>query len=58
VVVGAAPVAYLAFSALVDPSSVALLVGTPAGQVCLALGIGLDVLAIVWMRRVVRDDAA
>jgi len=58
VVVGAAPVAYLAFSALVDPGSVAVLVGTPTGRVCLAIGIGLDALAIIWMRRVVRDDVA
>jgi tight adherence protein B len=58
IVVGAAPIAYLAFSALVDPSSVAVLVGTATGQVCLALGIGLDAFAIVWMRHVVRDDAA
>jgi tight adherence protein B len=58
VVVGAAPVAYLAFSALADPSSVAVLVGTTTGQVCLAIGIGLDVVAIIWMRHVVRDDAA
>lgn len=56
VVVGAAPAAYLAFSALVDPTSVAVLVGTPTGRGCLAIGLGLDALAIVWMRRVVRDD--
>lgn len=58
VVVGAAPLAYLAFSAVVDPSAVALLVGTSTGRVCLAIGIGLDTLAILWMCRIVRDDTA
>jgi tight adherence protein B len=55
-VVGAAPIGYLAFSALVDPSSVSVLVTSPAGRVCLAVGVVLDALAVVWMRRVVRDD--
>lgn len=58
VVVGGAPVAYLAFTALVDPASVQVLVATPAGRVCLGIGIGLDALAIVWMRHIVREDDA
>jgi tight adherence protein B len=58
VVVGAAPIAYLAFSALVDPGSVSVVLGTSAGRACLAIGIVLDALAIVWMRHVVRDDVA
>lgn len=55
-VVGVAPVAYLAFSAVVDPESVEVLVATGTGRVCLALGLALDGLAVVCMRRIVRDD--
>jgi tight adherence protein B len=57
VVVGGAPVAYLAVSAIVDPGSVAVLVGTGNGRVCLVLGLALEALALVWMRRLVRDEA-
>lgn len=53
VVVGAAPFAYLAFQAVTDPASAGVLVATPAGQMCLALGLGLEALALVWMRRIV-----
>lgn len=55
VVVGAAPVAFLAFETATDPASTATLVGTPAGQVCLLSGIGLEILAAVWMRHIVRS---
>ncbi len=57
-VVGGAPVAYLAFSAVVDPSSVELLVGTDVGRVCLLLGVGCEVLATLWMRRILRRGTA
>ena len=57
VVVGAAPIAYLAFSVIVDPASVSLLVGSAAGRVCLGLGLALDALGIAWMRRLVRNGA-
>jgi tight adherence protein B len=52
-VVGAAPLAYLAFEAMTDPSSVGVLVSTPAGQACLVVGLGLEALAALWMRRIV-----
>jgi tight adherence protein B len=58
VVVGGAPIAYLAFSAVIDPSSVDLLVGTDIGRVCLVLGLGCEVLAALWMRRILRRGAA
>lgn len=58
VVVGAAPVAFLAFETATDPGSVATLVGTPAGQVCLVAGIGLEAVAAVWMRHIVRTVEA
>ena len=57
IVVGVAPVGYLAFSSLVDPSSVTVLVGTGVGRVCLVLGLGLEGLAALWIRRIVRSEA-
>ena len=51
-VVGAAPLGYLAFSALVDPAAVTALVDTGVGRVCLVLGLGLEVLAGLWIRRI------
>jgi len=51
-VVGASPLAYLVFSALVDPASVSLLVRTGAGRLCLGLGLLLEVVAVLWMRRI------
>jgi tight adherence protein B len=55
VVVGAAPLGYLAFSVLVDPESMAALVGTPTGRVCLVLGLALELAAVAWMRRIVGE---
>ncbi len=52
-VVGTAPLAYLLFSALVDPATLAILVGTGVGRVCLLVGLALEVLAALWMRRIV-----
>ncbi|MEX1006487.1 MAG: type II secretion system F family protein [Acidimicrobiia bacterium] len=57
VVVGVAPIGYLAFSSLVDPSSVTVLVGTGLGRVCLVLGLGLEGIAALWIRRIVRSEA-
>lgn len=51
-VVGACPLVYLVFSALVDPGSVGLLVGTATGRVCLVLGLLLEAVAALWMRRI------
>ena len=51
-VVGASPLAYLVFSALVDPASVGLLVRTGAGRLCLGVGLLLEVVAVLWMRRI------
>jgi tight adherence protein B len=53
VVVGAAPLVYLLFSALVDPATLAVLVGTGAGRVCLLVGLALEALAALWMRHIV-----
>ena len=51
-VVGGAPIGYLAFSAAVDPSSVDALLTTGVGRVCLVAGIVCEVLAALWMRRI------
>jgi tight adherence protein B len=53
VVVGAAPLGYLAFSALVDPGAVDALLGTGLGRVCLVVGLGLEGLAALWIRHIV-----
>jgi tight adherence protein B len=55
VVVGAAPVGYLAFSALVDPGAVTALVDTGVGRACLVVGLGLEALAGLWIRRILRS---
>jgi tight adherence protein B len=52
VVVGASPLVYLVFSALVDPASVGQLVGTGFGRVCLVLGLALEAAAALWMRHI------
>jgi tight adherence protein B len=57
VVVGAAPVGYLCFAGLVDPESVGALVTTGVGRVCLVVGLGLECLAALWIRRIVRSEA-
>jgi tight adherence protein B len=55
VVVGAAPLGYLAFSALVDPAAVTALIDTAVGRVCLVAGLGLEALAGLWIRRILRS---
>jgi tight adherence protein B len=55
VVVGAAPLGYLAFSALVDPAAVTTLVDTGVGRGCLLVGILLEALAALWIRRILRS---
>lgn len=56
VVVGAAPVAYLAFASAADPGAARVLVTTGLGRACLVIGTALDVLGALWMRRIVRSD--
>jgi tight adherence protein B len=52
VVVGGAPLAYLAFTGIVDPTSAAVLVATGTGRVCLGAGLALEGLASLWMWRI------
>jgi tight adherence protein B len=55
-VIGVAPVAYLAFASLVDRRSVTALISTGVGRVCLVLGLGLEALAALWIRRIVSSE--
>jgi tight adherence protein B len=53
IVVGGAPVAYIAWSALVDPHALQVLTGTLFGRACLVIGLGLEALGGWWMRSIV-----
>jgi tight adherence protein B len=57
IVIGAAPLGYLVFSALIDGGSVTALVDTGVGRVCLGLGLGLEALAALWIRRILRSGS-
>jgi tight adherence protein B len=48
------PVAFFSLTALVDPRAAAFLFTAPFGRFCLGLGLALDVLGFLWMRRLVR----
>jgi tight adherence protein B len=52
-VIGLAPVCYLACSAVIDPASAHLLLGTGPGRLCAVVGLGLEVVGALWMRRIV-----
>ena len=56
VVVGVAPVAFLAIGVLMDAGSLTMLVGTTTGRVCLGVGLGLEALAACWIRQIVRVE--
>jgi tight adherence protein B len=56
-VVGGAPVAYIAWSAMVDPHALHVLTATVFGRICLALGLGLEGLGGWWMHRIVRGGS-
>jgi len=53
--VGVAPLAYLVFAAATDPHAASTLVATSSGRVCLVLGVALDALGALWMRRITRS---
>ncbi len=54
VVVGGAPLAYLAFASAADPASLDLLLTTTAGRVCLIAGLVLEALGAWWMQVLLR----
>lgn len=58
IVVAVAPLGYLALTAAIDRDAVGALVGSAVGRWCLAVGVGLDLVAVLWMRHIVRDPEA
>ena len=56
IVVGTAPMGFVAFSALTDPGALRSLVGTGIGRMCLVVGVGLELIAVVWMQRILRSE--
>ena len=52
-VVAIAPLVFTVVVSVGDPRVVAWLVGSPAGWVCLVLGVGAEVACVVWMRSLV-----
>ena len=57
-VIGLAPVGYLASSAVVDPRTLGLLIGTNAGRLCVLAGAGLEAMGALWMRAIVHAGDA
>jgi tight adherence protein B len=55
IVVGLAPLGYLAFATTADPASARALVATTPGRICLVLGLMLEAIATWWMRALVRS---
>jgi tight adherence protein B len=53
-----APVAFAALAVAGDPRTAAVLLRSPVGQVCLALGLALDAAGAAWMARITRAGAS
>jgi len=53
VVVGGTPLLYIGWSAFADRRALHTLTATTAGQLCLLIGLGLEVLGAWWMRRII-----
>lgn len=58
VVLTVAPLAFAALAAAGDPHTASVLLRSPAGQVCLAIGLSLDAVGAAWMARITRAGAA
>jgi tight adherence protein B len=54
-IVGGLPIAFVGFTLTADRRTSAVLLGTSAGWVCLAVGGFLDLVGLLWMRRLVRS---
>lgn len=52
VLIALLPLAFAAVAGAADPATLAFLIATPFGLVCLTVGVALDVVALVWMRRI------
>ena len=51
-VIALMPIGFLAIVLISDPGVLSFLFTQPLGWVCLVLGVGLDVLGAVWMKRI------
>jgi tight adherence protein B len=58
IVVGSAPVGYLAWSAVIDPGPLQSLFATTAGRVCVVVAVLLEAAGCAWMRRILGEEAA
>jgi tight adherence protein B len=56
-VIAASPLAFCAFASATDPRTSTFLFRTPVGLACLALGLTLDAVGALWMRRLSRLPA-
>lgn len=56
VVIGVAPVAFMVFTTVTDPRVADFLFRSTLGWVVLVAGLGLDVVAALWMRRLARVE--
>jgi|GEM_PF-1974473 len=50
-VIAVLPIGFVLFSGATDPRIAGFLMGTALGRVCLGVGVGLDVVGLLWMRR-------
>jgi tight adherence protein B len=57
-VIGVAPIGFMAITCLADPRNAHVLFGTPIGVTCVITGLGLDALGAVWMHRMSQSVAA
>lgn len=53
-VIASLPVVFVAWTLLADHRTAATLLGTPVGWLCLAIGLSLDAVGLVWVRALVR----
>ena len=58
VLLAALPLAGLALAGLLGADPAHVLLGTPAGWVCVVLGVGLDGLGLLWARRIASSAAS
>jgi tight adherence protein B len=56
-IVGGLPVVFVGFTVMADRRTSTVLLTTPAGWTCLAVGSALDAVGLWWMRRLVRSVA-
>ena len=56
-VIGAMPLLYIAWSAMGDRRALTALTGTAVGRTCVVIGIALEIVGALWMRRILRSGS-